>query len=60
MCPVDIRIEQTNRAGFATAISYAKAKEHTDRTTALIVTVLSLACTVLSIFDLFLLAAGGN
>jgi hypothetical protein len=30
----------------------------TERTNALIVVVLTLACTALSIFDLFLLAAG--
>jgi len=34
------------------------ATERSERANALIVTVLTLACTVLAIFDLFLLASG--
>jgi hypothetical protein len=36
----------------------ASARDHTDRVQALIVIVLTLACTALAVFDLFLLASG--
>jgi len=36
----------------------SQATAHSERTHALVVIVLTLACTVLAIFDLFLLAAG--
>jgi hypothetical protein len=52
----DIRFEQPGRPEFA--IATAKAKQRSDHTTALIVMGLSLACSALSIFDLFLLASG--
>ena len=52
----DIRFEQPARTELA--IATPAAKQRTDHTTALIVMGLSLACTALSIFDLFLLASG--
>jgi hypothetical protein len=52
----DIRFEQPGRPEFT--IATPAAKQRTDHTSALIVMGLSLACTVMSIFDLFLLAAG--
>ena len=52
----DIRLEQPGRPEFA--IATAKAKQRNDHTTALIVMGLTLASTVMSIFDLFLLASG--
>jgi hypothetical protein len=36
----------------------SRATAHSERTHALVVIVLTLACTALAIFDLFLLAAG--
>jgi hypothetical protein len=39
-------------------MSKSTATERSERANALIVTVLTLACTVLAIFDLFLLASG--
>jgi hypothetical protein len=36
----------------------SSARDHTDRVQALIVIVLTLACTALALFDLFLLASG--
>jgi len=39
-------------------MSKSAMKERSERANALIVIVLTLACTVLAIFDLFLLAAG--
>jgi hypothetical protein len=52
----DIRFEQPGRPEFT--IAPAAAKQRTDHTSALIVMGLTLASTVMSIFDLFLLAAG--
>ena len=52
----DIRFEQPGRPEFA--IATAKARQRSDHTTALIAMGLSLACSALSIFDLFLLASG--
>ena len=52
----DIRVEQPGRPEFT--IATAKAEKRTEHTSALIVMVLSLACTALSVFDLFLLASG--
>jgi hypothetical protein len=56
MNPVDIRFEQPGRPESRYTIATAAAKERTDHTSALIVMVLSLACTALSILDLLLLA----
>jgi hypothetical protein len=53
---VDVRFEQPGRPEFTVAPPAAKAR--TDHTSALIVMMLTLACTALSIFDLFLLASG--
>jgi hypothetical protein len=39
-------------------MSKSAARERTERTNALIVIALTLACTALAVFDLFLLAAG--
>ena len=39
-------------------MSKAQATERSERANALIVIVLTLACTVLALYDLFLLAAG--
>ena len=39
-------------------MSQAQATERSERANALIVIVLTLACTVLALYDLFLLAAG--
>ena len=50
----DVRVEQPGRPEFT--IATAAAKQRADHTSALIVMMLTLACTALSIFDLFLLA----
>lgn len=42
----------------APPIAKSQATEHSERAIALIVIVLTLACTVLALYDLFLLAAG--
>jgi hypothetical protein len=39
-------------------MSPSGAIEHSERARALIVIVLTLACTILAVFDLFLLASG--
>ena len=53
MSPADVRFEQPGRADFT--IARPPGGRGTDHT-ALMVMVLSLACTALAIFDLFLLA----
>jgi hypothetical protein len=58
MSPLDIRFAQPGRPDFTITIATAAARERTDHTSALIVMGLSLSCTALSIFDLFLLATG--
>jgi hypothetical protein len=54
MTPVEVRFEQPGRPEFTIAVA-ATARQRTDHT-ALMVMGLSLACTVLAIFDLLLLA----
>ncbi len=56
MSPTDIRVEQPYRP----EVTFKKAatRERTDRTRALIVMGLSLACTAMAMFDLLLLASG--
>ena len=53
MTPADVRFEQPGRPEFT--IAAAAARQRTNHT-ALMVMGLSLACTALAIFDLFLLA----
>jgi hypothetical protein len=53
--PVDVK---WIRPGAPTPMSSSPAQKGTDHVNALIVIVLTLACTVLSLFDLFLLASG--
>jgi hypothetical protein len=52
----EVRVEQRGRPELTVAT--AAAKQRTGNTDALIVMMLTLACTALSIFDLFLLATG--
>jgi hypothetical protein len=56
MNPSDIRFEQP----YCPEVTFkmAAARERSDRTSALIVMGLSLACTVMAMFDLLLLASG--
>jgi hypothetical protein len=56
MSPSDIRFEQPYRPEVACKVE--AARERTDRTSALIVMGLSLACTAMAMFDLLLLASG--
>jgi len=56
MSPTDIRFEQPYRS--EVTFKVAAARERTDRTSALIVMALSLACTAMAMFDLLLLASG--
>jgi hypothetical protein len=56
MSPTDIRFEQAYRP--EVIFEKAAARERTDRTRALIVMGLSLACTAMAMFDLLLLASG--
>jgi hypothetical protein len=56
MNPSDIRFEQPYRP--EVTFKMAAARERSDRTSALIVMGLSLACTVMAMFDLLLLASG--
>ena len=52
-----IRFEQPGRPDFKITRSNVAARERTERTTAIIVLVLTLACTVLAFYDLLLLAS---
>ena len=56
MSPSEIRFEQPYRP--EGALEVAAARERSDRTSALIVMGLSLACTAMAMFDLLLLASG--
>jgi hypothetical protein len=56
MSPTDIRFEQSYRP--EVTVKSAAVRERTDRTRALIVMGLSLACTAMAMFDLLLLASG--
>jgi hypothetical protein len=56
MSPTDLRFEQPYRP--EVTLKVAVARERTDRTSALIVMGLSLACTAMAMFDLLLLASG--
>lgn len=51
-------IHSDRPAHLSSSMSKAAVEDRTERTNALIVTVLTLACTALSLYDLFLLAAG--
>lgn len=57
MSRFDVRYEQPRRDEFARATPPATTRAQADYN-ALIVMVLSLACTALAIFDLLLLASG--
>ena len=56
MSPFDVRLEQSSRPGFT--MVKPGPRQRTERASALIVMVLTLACTALCILDLFLLASG--
>jgi hypothetical protein len=56
MSPTEIRFEQPYRP--EVAFKVAAVRERSDRTSALIVMGLSLACTAMAMFDLLLLASG--
>lgn len=56
MSPTDIRFEQSYRP--EVTLKRAAAPKSTDRTRALIVMGLSLACTAMAMVDLLLLASG--
>ncbi len=56
MSPSDIRFEQPYRPDVTSRVE--AARERSDRTSALIVMGLSLACTAMAMFDLLLLASG--
>ncbi len=51
-------IRPDSQAYLPPPMSQAQATERSERATARIVIVLTLACTVLALYDLFLLAAG--
>ena len=55
---LDIRFEQPGRPNFTTATP--RTKKRTEHTNSLIVTGLTLACTAMSIFDLFQLAISSH
>jgi len=57
MSPTDIRFEQPCSPEVALAMAATRKRTH-DRTSALIVMGLSLACTAMAMFDLLLLASG--
>ncbi len=57
--PPDVKwIRPDGPAYLPPPMAESTATERSERANALIVTVLTLACTVLAIFDLFLLASG--
>jgi hypothetical protein len=56
MSPPEVRFEQSYRP--EVTFKAAAARERTDRTSALIVMALSIACTAMAMFDLLLLASG--
>jgi hypothetical protein len=74
MSPIDLSAGQSSRVGFTLASGspnvtwnrpttsiprlHSAAPKGNEQLNALIVIVLTLACTVLSLFDLFLLASG--
>jgi hypothetical protein len=55
MSPTEIRFEQPYRPEVPSKV--AAVRERSDRTSALIVMGLSLACTAMAMFDLLLLAS---
>ncbi len=57
--PADVRWIRPDRpTHLPPPMPKSSARERAERTNALIVTVLTLACTVLAVFDLFMLASG--
>jgi len=57
--PPDVKWIRTDRSTYVPPpMPSSTARERAERTNALIVVVLTLACTALAIFDLFLLASG--
>ena len=56
MSRTNIRFEESYRS--EVKFNRAATRERTDRTSALIVMGLSLACTAMAVFDLLLLASG--
>jgi hypothetical protein len=56
--PPDLRLIRPDTPAYLPAPMLKSVQERTERTNALIVTLLTLACTAMSVFDLFLLASG--